>query len=113
MTSGCALTHGPREATSCNNGSSASRVLPWWIGSTQTSTPSALKQLLAYLVREFLVIDGRLGMDADGGELFENTVKTVVLGRRGFPRFAIATPKNRDLKVFLLGHHSSFKKGRC
>jgi hypothetical protein len=52
-------------------------------------------------------------MDADGGELFENTVKTVVLGRRGFPRFAIATPKNRDLKVFLLGHHSSFKKGRC
>ena len=27
------------------------------------------KQLLAYLVREVLVINGRLGMDADGGEL--------------------------------------------
>jgi hypothetical protein len=41
MRSGGALTNGPREETSRNSGSSASRVLPWWIGSTQTSTPSA------------------------------------------------------------------------
>ena len=63
------------------------------------------KQLLAYLAREFLVIDGRLGMDADGRELFENTVKTVVRRCRVAARFAIAAPKDSDLKVFLLGHH--------
>ena len=63
------------------------------------------KQLLAHLVREVLVIDGRLGMDADGGELFENAMKAVVRGRRVAPRLSVPTPKNCDLKAFLLRHH--------
>src|SRR5215469_18797023 len=63
------------------------------------------KQLLAHLVREVFVIDGWLGMDADGGELFENAVEAVVRRLRGLLRFAIAAPKNRELKVFLLGHY--------
>jgi hypothetical protein len=63
------------------------------------------KQLLAHLVREVLVIDGRLGMDADGGKLFENTVEAVVGRGRGLPRFEITTPKNCDPEVILLGHN--------
>src|SRR5215472_7728717 len=63
------------------------------------------KQLLAHLIREVLVIDGRLGTDADRGELFEDAVEAVVRRRRGLPRFEIATPKNCDFKVFLIGHY--------
>src|ERR1700757_2797981 len=63
------------------------------------------KQLSAHLVCEVLVIDGRLGMDADRGELFENAVKSIAHRRRITARFAIATPKNCDFKAFLLGHH--------
>src|SRR5215472_8015947 len=63
------------------------------------------KQLLAHLVREVLVIDGRLGTDADRGELFEDAVEAVVLRRRSLPRCEIATPKNCDFKAFLLGHY--------
>src|SRR5438477_9090053 len=62
------------------------------------------KQLLAYLVREVLVINGRLGMDADGGELFEDAVEAVVRRRRVAARLEIATPKNCDFKAFL-SHH--------
>ena len=54
------------------------------------------KQLLAYLVREVFVINGRLGMDTDIGELFEDAIEAVVLRRRGSSGFEIATPKNCD-----------------
>jgi hypothetical protein len=68
--------------------------LPPWIGIDPDKYAIGAKQLLAHLVREVLVIDGRLGMDADGGKLFENTVEAIVRRRRGLPRFEIATPKN-------------------
>jgi hypothetical protein len=63
------------------------------------------QQLVANLFGEVLVIDGRLGMDADCGELFENAVKAVVLRRPSLPRLEIATPKNCDFETFLLRHH--------
>jgi len=62
------------------------------------------KQLLAYLVREVFVINGRLGMDTDIGELFEDAIEAVVLRRRGSSGFEIATPKNCDFKTFLRHH---------
>ena len=62
------------------------------------------KQLLAHLIREVFVIDGRLGMDADSGELFEDALKAVVLWRRGSPHVEIATPKNCDFEV-IPSHH--------
>src|SRR5215472_2345436 len=69
------------------------------------------EQLLAHLIREVFVIDGRLGTDAYRGELFENTVEAVVLWRRSFPRCEIATPKNCDFKAFLLRHHCILQEG--
>ena len=110
MTSGCALTQGPREATSRNSGSSAARLaLVDRIDPDEHAIGA--EQLLAYLVREFLSIDGWLGIDPDGGEFFENAVKTVVLRRRGLPRFEIATPKKCHFKAFRLGHHCILQEG--
>src|SRR5262249_55422223 len=43
ITSGSALIHGPRDATSRSIGSSSARVLPLLSGSTQTSRPSTFK----------------------------------------------------------------------
>jgi hypothetical protein len=71
------------------------------------------KQLLAHLVREFLIVDGWLGMYADRSELLENAVEAVVRRRRVPARFEIATPKNCDFKPLSSAIIGSFKKGRC
>ena len=103
MTSGCALTTARAKQRRAIAGRAPRASCPGeWIDPDEHAIGA--KQLLANLVREVLVIDGRLGMDADCGELFENAVKAVVLRRRGLPRFEIATPKYSDSNAFL-GHH--------
>ena len=62
------------------------------------------QELLAHLVGESLIVDRRLGIDAEGGKLLEDTVKTIVLRGGGLPEFGIATPEDRDLRGFLSGH---------
>ena len=41
--------------------------------------PISRQELLAHLVAEFLVIDRRLGIDADSGKLLKKPVKAIVL----------------------------------
>ena len=40
--------------------------------------PVGAQELLAHLIGEGLVVDRRLGIDADGGKLLENPVKAIV-----------------------------------
>jgi hypothetical protein len=58
--------------------------------------PICAQELLAHLVGEGLIVDRRLGIDADGGKLLEDPVKAIVLWGRGLPGFGIATPEDRD-----------------
>src|SRR5215469_8614710 len=66
--------------------------------------PICAQELLADLVGEGLVVDRRLGIDADGGKLLENPVKAIVPWCGGLPGFGITTPEDRDLEGFLSGH---------
>ena len=61
------------------------------------------QELLAYLVGELLVIDRRLGMDADSGKLLEDPVKAIVLRCGGSPGCGIAAPKDCDFVGLLVG----------
>src|SRR5262249_53958669 len=66
--------------------------------------PIGAQELLAHLAGEGLVVDRRLGIDADGGKFLEDPVKAIVLWGGGLPGFGIATPEDRDLESFLAGH---------
>src|SRR6516162_6223040 len=65
--------------------------------------PVGSQELLAYLVGELLVIDCRLGMDADSGKLLEDPVKAIVLRCGGSPGCGIAAPKDCDFVGLLVG----------
>ena len=62
------------------------------------------QQLLAHLAGEVVVVDRRLGIDAQRRQLFENAVKAIVLRGRGSPRLAIAAPDNRYPIGLYLSH---------
>src|SRR5215212_9049554 len=56
-----------------------------------------LQQLCANFVGKLFVIDGRFGINADRGELFEDAMKAIVGRGRIAPRVAIAAPDNSDV----------------
>ena len=58
------------------------------------------QELLAYIVGELLVIDRRLGIDADLGKLFEDPLKAVVLWCGGLSGCSIAAPQDADFVGF-------------
>jgi predicted RNase H-like nuclease len=115
MTSGCALTQGPREATSQQRvecGSSLAlmdRIDPH-------KHPISPQKLLANLVGKVLVIDRGLGMYADGGKLLEDSVKAIVCGvaacrASASPRQRIAILYDFDSGLRPCMRHSSL--GEC
>ena len=58
--------------------------------------PVGRMELLAYLVGKRLVIDRRLGIDADSGKLLEDPEKTIILLCRGASGLGITAPENCD-----------------
>src|SRR5262249_36319562 len=65
--------------------------------------PICAQELLAHLVGERLVVDRRLGIDADSGKLLEDPVEPIVPWSGGLPGFGIATPEERGRGGFLSG----------
>jgi hypothetical protein len=57
------------------------------------------QQLLAHLVREFLIINRRLSTNVQRGQLFEDPMEAIVLRSRGPAGFGVAAPEDRDLMV--------------
>ena len=70
-----------------------------------------VQQLRAYLVGKLLVIDGRLGMNADRGELLEDAMKAIIGRGCVAPRLAVSTPDNRNFRRSH-GYFPSSGKGR-
>ena len=62
------------------------------------------QKLPANLVCHVLVVDRRLGIDADRRQLFEDTVKAIVLRSCGAPCLAITAPQNCNSIRFSVGH---------
>jgi hypothetical protein len=62
------------------------------------------QKLLAHLVSDVVVINRRLGVNAECCQLFEDAVKTVVLRGCGSPSLAIAAPEDRDFIVLYISH---------
>src|SRR5215471_5646492 len=72
--------------------------------------PISAQQLVAHLVRERLVINCRLGLDAEIGKLLENPVKAIIVWCRGSSRFGIAAPQDynfKGLRVWIASVHAT------
>jgi hypothetical protein len=76
---------------------SVSSLLMDWIGSTHTTTPCVPGSCSRTVFGERLVIDRGLGINADGGQFFEDVVKAIVLRRSGLSGLSITPPQDRDL----------------
>lgn len=110
MTSGCVLTQGPREATVAQQRVDCGSNLALMDGIDPHQYPVSRQKLRAHRVGKLLVIDGRLGMDAGGGKLLEDPVKTIVLWSGGLPGCGIAAPQDRyfvRLRVWFASVHAA------
>ena len=61
------------------------------------------QELLAHLTGDVVVINRRLGVNAECRQLLEYAVKAIVLGSCGSHRLAIAAPKSRVIIVYVGG----------
>ena len=96
-------------ATSRSSGSSAARVLPWWIGSTQTKHAVDRKQLVADRIGEGFVVDGRLRLDAGSSERFEDADEAAVLRGRVPTRGSVTAREDGNFerrRFLLMGVHA-------
>ena len=64
--------------------------------------PISAQELLAHLICERLVINCRLGLDAEIGKLLENPVKAIIVWCRGSSRFGIAAPQDCNIEGLLV-----------
>ena len=94
MTSGCALTHGPRAATSRSIASSTSRVRAFVDRIDPHQHAVAGQKLGADLVGIIVGVDRRLSVNAERDQFFENAAITIVVRCRGTPRLPIAAPED-------------------